>query len=248
MQKRLGIVLIAGLALAGCAGRQQAAGPDGIADPYEPLNRKVHAFNTGVDRVLFKARPGAPQTVDNGVTRSLENAGANLSLPGKVIDSLLQGRPEPAVKNTFRFVINTTLGIGGLFDPAAASFSLPEIDTDFGETLAVWGVGEGAYVELPLLGPSTGRDAVGRVVDMAMNPLGTVLEGSDATAATTVRIAGKVAARKRYGGLIESILYGSADSYAQSRLMYLQMRRHQLAGKENQDALAMDPYEDPNAQ
>lgn len=248
MEKRFGLVLVAGLALAGCAGGNTATGPDGINDPYEGLNRHVHGFNKGFDRVFFKARPGHPRTIDNGFTRAVSNAGSNLSLPGKVVNSLLQGRPEPAIKNTFRFAINSTIGLAGLFDPAGKDFALPEQDTDFGETLAVWGVGEGAYVEMPFFGPSTGRDAVGRVVDIAMNPVGQVLEGADATAASATRVAGHVADRKRFGGMIESVLYDSADSYAQSRLLYLQMRRHQLAGKENDDAQAWDPYEDPNAQ
>lgn len=248
MENRFGLVLVAGLALAGCAGGQGTSGQDGINDPYEGFNRHVHGFNKGVDRALFKAPPGKPRSVDNAFLRSVSNAGANLSLPGKVVNSLLQGRPEPAIKNTFRFAINSTIGLFGIFDPAGKDFALPEQDTDFGETLAVWGVKEGPYVELPVYGPSTGRDAVGRVVDIAMNPVGQVLEGADATAATATNVAGHVADRKRYGELIESVLYDSADSYAQARLLYLQMRRHQLAGKENDDAQAWDPYEDPYAQ
>lgn len=231
----------------------EPSSPGGISDPYERTNRSVHGFNKGFDRLFFKARPGAPRSVDNGFTRSLANAGSNLGLPGKVVNSLLQGRPEPAIKNTFRFVINSTIGVAGLFDPAGSSFSLPESDTDFGETLSVWGMGEGPYVELPFFGPSTGRDALGRGVDMAMNPVGQVLEGADATAATATRLAGRVAERKRFGETIESIYYDSADSYAQARLLYLQMRRHQLAGdqdkgKESEDAQAWDPYADPYAQ
>ncbi|WP_444463823.1 MlaA family lipoprotein [Rhodobacter capsulatus] len=248
MEHRFGLVLIAGLALAGCAGGPAATGPDGLNDPFEGFNRHVHGFNKGIDRALFKAAPGQPRSVDNGVLRAVSNAGSNLSLPGKVVNALLQGRPEPAVKNTFRFVINSTIGLAGLFDPAGKDFALPEQDTDFGETLAVWGMAEGPYMELPVYGPSTGRDALGRVADIAMNPIGKVLEGADATAASATRVAGKVADRKRYGELIESVLYDSADSYAQARLLYLQMRRHQLAGKENDDAQAWDPYEDPYAQ
>lgn len=247
MRAGLGIVLAIGLATAGC-GAQQAAQPSGIFDPYENANRRVHAFNKGFDTALFKAPEGQPRSVDNALTRSVANVGSNLGLPGKVLNSVLQGRPEPAVKNTFRFLINSTIGLAGLFDPAGASFSLPETDTDFGETLAVWGAGEGAYVELPFYGPSTERDALGRAVDIVMNPLGAVLEGQDATAATALRLAGKGAERKRFGETAESILYDSADSYAQSRLLYLQSRRFQLAGKESDDALAWDPYEDPYAQ
>lgn len=247
MRAGLGLFVALGLAVAGC-GAQQSVQPMGINDPYESTNRQVHAFNKGFDAALFKASEGEPRSIDNGFTRSVANVGSNLGLPGKVVNALLQGRPEPAVKNTFRFLINSTIGLAGLFDPAGSSFSLPESDTDFGETLAVWGAREGAYVELPFFGPSTERDALGRVVDIAMNPLGSVLEGQDAAAATAIRFAGKAAERKRFGETIESVLYDSADSYAQSRLLYLQSRRFKLAGKENNDALAWDPYEDPYAQ
>lgn len=242
------MALVMGLALAGCGEMAARPQPTGINDPFESANRKVHAFNKGFDTVVFKARPGHPRTIDNGFTRSVTNVGNNLGLPGKVVNSLLQGRPEPAVKNTFRFLINSTVGLAGIFDPAGSSFSLPETDTDFGETLAVWGMGEGAYMELPFFGPSTERDAAGRIVDIAMNPVGAVLKGSDATAATVARLAGKAAERKRFGETIESVLYDSADSYAQSRLLYLQSRRYQLGGKENNDAQAWDPYADPYAQ
>lgn len=240
-----GILLSLCLALAGCGTERPADLAAGVHDPYENANRKVHAFNKGFDTALFKAAPGQPRSADNALLRSVSNAGSNLGLPGKVVNSLLQGRPEPAVKNTFRFLINSTLGLAGLFDPAGSSFALPETDTDFGETLAVWGAGEGPFVEMPFFGPSTGRDALGRVVDIAMNPVGGVFEGSDATAATATRIAGKMAERKRFGETVESIYYDSADSYVQSRLLYLQMRRYQLSGKEANDALAWDPYEDP---
>lgn len=247
MRALMGLALAGAMTMAGC-GAQNAAQPTGINDPYEATNRQVHAFNKAFDAAVFRAAPGQPRSIDNGFTRSVANVGSNLGLPGKVANSLLQGRPEPAIKNTFRFLINSTIGLGGLFDPAGSSFSLPETDTDFGETLAVWGASEGPYVELPFFGPSTERDAVGRVVDMALDPLGTVLKGTDATAATAARLGGKAAERKRFGETVESVLYDSADSYAQSRLLYLQSRRFQLAGKENNDALAWDPYEDPYAQ
>lgn len=230
-------------ALAGCG--VQNPQPTGVDDPYEGVNRNVHAFNKGFDTVVFKAPPGKPRSIDNGFTRSVSNVGSNLGLPGKVVNSVLQGRPEPAVKNTFRFLINSTIGLAGIFDPAGTSFSLPEEDTDFGETLAVWGMHEGPYVELPFYGPSTERDALGTVVDIAMNPLGAMMKGSAVTAASATRLAGKAADRKIHGDVIESILYDSADSYAQARLLYLQNRRYHLSGQENNDADAWDPYADP---
>jgi phospholipid-binding lipoprotein MlaA len=154
---------------------------------------------------------------------------------------------EPAGQNTFRFLLNSTLGIAGLFD-VAQSFGLPEAHTDFGETLHVWGVGEGAYLELPLLGPSTERDALGRVVDIVFDPVTTVLSGRDASVATAFTLGSKVGDRLRFGGAVDSVLYESADSYAQSRLLYLQSRRHQLSGQEENDAEAFDPYADPYAE
>ncbi|SOC07204.1 phospholipid-binding lipoprotein MlaA [Rhodobacter sp. JA431] len=249
MRRFFGFALVVGLTLAGC-GEHRPTVPqqDVIYDPYEAGNRQVHAFNKGLDRALFKAREGQPRSRDTLLTRSFSNAGGNLSLPGKVVNSLLQGRPEPAIKNTFRFVINSTLGIGGIFDPAGSSFSLPETDTDFGETLAVWGAQEGAYMELPFFGGSTERDALGRVVDIALDPVGQVLEGAEATGAMALTLGGKVAKRKRFGETVESVYYDSADSYAQERLLYLQMRRHQLAGEETNDEEAWDPYEDPYAE
>ena len=167
------------------------------------------------------------------------NFGSNLSLPGKVVNSLLQGRPEPAVKNTFRFALNTTLGLGGLFDPAGADFALPEIDTDFGETLHVWGVPSGAYLELPVLGPSTERDLAGKIVDFVLiDPLDSVLSDEQKLAGRAGRIISKAGERARFGSTVDSVLHESADSYAQTRLLYMQHRRHEL--KQEEDAI--DPY------
>lgn len=236
-----GALVLAG-AVAGCG--VQDPQPTGVDDPFEDANRRVHAFNKGFDTVVFKAPEGRPRSIDNAFTRSVSNVGSNLGLPAKVANSIMQGRPEPAVKNTFRFFINSTIGLAGIFDPAGSSFSLPEEDTDFGETLAVWGVHEGSYVELPFYGPSTARDAVGIAGDIVMNPAGTLLRGGDAVGATAARLAGKAADRKIHGDVVESILYDSADSYSQARLLYLQNRRYHLSGKESNDADAWDPYED----
>lgn len=237
------VICALGLALAGCGPAPRASG---INDPYEASNRQTHDFNKSVDSALF--RSSEPSGNGQGpVGHALENVGSNLSLPGKVLNSLLQGRPEPAIKNTFRFFINSTLGLGGLFDPAGTSFSLPETDTDFGETLHVWGVPEGSYLELPFVGPSTERDALGMVVDIVINPLG-ALDPDERAAAFALRMGGKIAKRQRYSTTVDSILYGSADSYAQSRLLYLQNRRFELNGEETTDANAYDPYDDPALQ
>ncbi|MFB2530763.1 VacJ family lipoprotein [Paracoccus sp. p4-l81] len=231
--------------LAACA----APPATGITDPHEGLNRRVHALNLAIDRQVSgltggsDAAPSGKVTVKDELFITAGNVTSNLSLPGKVVNHLLQGRPEPAVKNTFRFLINSTLGVGGLFDPAAQSFALPETDTDFGETLHVWGVGEGAFLMLPVLGPTTERDLVGRVVDFAIDPVGNwIQEPRDKNALRALKVIAKVGERGQFGGTVNSILHQSADSYAQLRLIYLQKRRHEL-GQTNQDD-AYDPYDD----
>lgn len=237
--RHLPLLVLTGLAA--CA--QAPATSD--ADPYEQANRKMHGFNKAVDHAIFGNVDGISPTADVVFTH-VSNFSDNLSLPGKVVNSLLQGRPEPAIKNTFRFAINSTLGLAGIFDPAGNDFSLPETDTDFGETLHVWGAAEGDYVELPIKGPSTERDAIGLVVDYAIDPMGNVLSSGMKTLKTTAFVGSKVGDRLRYDDTIDSLLYESADSYAQMKLLYLQKRRYELgttAGSEN-----YDPYDDPYGQ
>lgn len=241
----LAALVVLCLLVAGCA--QTPVMQDGIQvnDPLEAQNRRVHAFNKAVDRTVVgpvarraKGPQGAPG--GGGAMDLVINAGANLSLPGKVVNSLLQGRPEPAIRNFFRFAVNTTLGLGGVMDPAGRDFGLSERDTDFGETLAVWGVPEGPYLELPVLGPSTGRDAVGKVVDLLIDPVYHVLHRDAAWAAFGLRVASKAGERARFGDTVDSVLQDSADSYAQLRLIYLMHRRHEL----NEGGTEIDPYAD----
>ena len=230
--------------LAGCASEPVMQDGIRVNDPFEAQNRRVHAFNKGFDQRVIApvARLASPgdDAPGPGALNLVVNAGSNLSLPGKVANSLLQGRPEPAIKNFFRFAVNTTLGIGGLLDPAGQDFGLPEHDTDFGETLAVWGVPEGAYLELPVLGPSTQRDAAGKVVDLLIDPLYHVLHRDAAWAVFGLRTASKAGDRARFGDTVDSVLQDSADSYAQLRLIYLMHRRHEL----NEGGAAIDPYAD----
>lgn len=224
------------LALAACA----RPGPDGIADPYEPLNRQVHAFNRGLDAAVLRplSRPAQGEAGEDGPLAVITRVGDNLSLPGKVINNLLQGRPGDAVQNAGRFVVNTTLGLGGLHDPAEREFALTEVDTDFGETLHVWGVPEGAYLELPVLGPSTERDFAGRIVDWVIDPVGNWLNPDQRRGARVIRLLSKAGDRAALGETVDSVLHESADSYAQLRLIYLQNRRFELG----EEAEVIDPY------
>lgn len=226
--------------LAACAAECPPAGQ--IWDPYETQNRETHEMNKAlVAAVSGDAAGGEPGPLGKAVS----NVGHNLGLPRMVVNSVLQGRPEPALKNTLRFAVNSTIGVAGLFDPAGHWFNLTEEETDFGETLHVWGVREGAYMELPLIGPSTERDTVGRIVDVAIDPVGHLLRGNDRVASVVLRFGAKIVDSQRYAATTNSILFDSTDSYTQSRLLYLQNRRHQLANQEELDAESFDPYEDP---
>ncbi len=225
--------------LAGCSAPET---PGEIHDPYEPVNRAVHAVNKASDRLVF--RPASQiygNVVPNPVRRSLSNASANLSGPRNVLNNFLQGNAEEMGHNLARFLVNSTLGVFGLFDPAASDFGLEERDTGFGDTLAIWGVREGAYLELPLFGPSTERDAVGQFVDVLANPLSAVAEDGPEIAAAT-SFPSVLNSRFELSETVDGLLYDSADSYAQLRLFYLESRRFELAGQSSAEN-AFDPYE-----
>lgn len=215
---------------------------DGIFDPYEARNRKVHESSKRLDReVLRPVALAYAENVPDTAQILIGNFADNLSVPGAVVNQLLQVDLQGALHNTVRFGVNSTLGFGGIFD-VAADFGIEEDDSDFGATLAVWGVPEGAYLELPVIGPSTERDAIGVAVDLVLDPLNAIarphsyyLKGA--------RIVARVGKRGRFASNVDSILYASADSYAQTRLLYLQNRRFELdqAGAGG-DGGEIDPY------
>ena len=207
-----------------------AAAPEvsGVNDPLENTNRAVHAFNRGVDQVAV--RPASQvygNVVPGPIQLGIANFSSNLGLPSAIINNALQGDLESAALNTGRFLVNTTFGLGGILDPST-ELGVPEREADFGQTLHVWGVGEGAYVELPLLGPSTTRDTAGTVVDFFLDPVGNVLDAREARYVRGAGIGSGLSARYRFTDTIDSVLYDSADSYAQARLIYLQNRRFEL--------------------
>lgn len=249
MQVKTILVGRAALAL-GLVGLLAACGPkpapSGFNDPLEANNREIHDFNRAIDSTLVRPLSrGFGDGPPGPVMRGVKNFARNLNAPGDVVNNLLQARPQFAVENTLRFVLNTTVGIGGLFDPAS-SIGLDGKATDFGETLHVWGASEGNYVELPFFGPSTERDTVGGIVDIALNPLRFVVPSPEDNILTAANIASRLGDRARYSETVDSVLYDSADSYAQARLLYLQSRRFEL-GQTSGDAGDedfVDPYED----
>jgi len=229
-----GILLICGLAT-GCA---QPHGDLLVEDPLEEFNRTMHGFNKGMDTVVVRPAADVFDLVTPKVVRFVfANAVDHLKLPGVFVNFVLQGETDGALRTLGRFTVNT-VGGAGFLDPATEA-GLPRIDTDFGLTLASWGVGEGVYIELPIFGPSTARDAVGRVVDTALQPTTYVSGGTDATiASAAVRALEIVDARDRHAALIDDLLYRSEDSYISVRANYIQNRRRRAAGgKTDVDAL-----------
>lgn len=231
---------VAALALAACSVPET---PTDVHDPYEKANRVSHAFNKGADRVFFRPASQVYGAVLPGPVRtSLSNAADNLDTPRSVVNDIFQGQGEDAIHNSFRFLLNTTVGLFGLFDPASA-FGLEARDTGFGDTLAVWGVREGAYLELPLFGPSNERDAAGQVVDILTNPVTWIFADEADEIAATTSFPSVLNSRYIYADTVDGILYDSADSYAQLRLFYLESRRFELAGQ-TPAGNAFAPYED----
>lgn len=227
--------------LAACAGPDVA---NGIYDPFEAENRRTHEVNRTLDRVLLRPSSGAyGKVVPEEVRNSVGNFSSNLSMPSIVLNDLLQLQLGDAIHNSARLIVNTTLGLGGIFD-VATNGGIPLRSNDFGETLHVWGFKEGAYIELPLLGPSTTRDTVGGVVNLVIDPVGQMVAPRHRVLVTATSAASSLGDRYRYTDTIDSILYESADSYAQARLFYLENRRFQLGISADEEDDLYDIYDE----
>lgn len=203
--------------------------PVDIYDPYEEENRGIHNFNRGVD--AFALRPAATgygSFVPEPVRMGVANFSSNLGTPSDVVNDILQGDLGDAAHNTFRFILNSFLGFGGLFDVATQG-GFEERSTDFGQTLAVWGAPQGAYLEVPFLGPRTERAFAGGVVDLVLNPVNFVFGPEITLVVYGARGATVLDNRFVLGDTLDEILYNSADSYALLRSLYLQNRQFELS-------------------
>jgi phospholipid-binding lipoprotein MlaA len=165
-------ILMIGL-IGGCATSIPAAPRDQRAayDPWEPMNRRVNAFNDNLDKVTLKPlAKGYEAVFPSPVRKGINNFSRNLLIPLSIVNNFLQGKAKTGFSETGRFLANTTLGIGGLVD-VGSGLGLEPHREDFGQTLAVWGVPDGPYVAIPFLGPRTLRDATMIPLNFAADPL-----------------------------------------------------------------------------
>jgi phospholipid-binding lipoprotein MlaA len=221
ISRRLPLVFAITL-LVGCAATTTPPRDD--SDPLENYNRTMFAFNDAVDKAVLKPVARAYQTVLPAVViAGVTNFFSNLNDVVVLANDLLQVKFHQAAMDSSRIVFNTTFGVLGLFD-VASRMELPKHAEDFGQTLGVWGVGEGYYVVLPLLGPSTVRDTFGLVGDSFVNPLSWGIESDPARWS----LRGLDIINQRAGLLrVERALAGAEiDPYTFRRSAYLQQRRN----------------------
>ena len=222
------------LAIAACADPPSRADSDAqlsaVSDPFEPANRTVFDANRFVDRNV--AKPVAEAYRDNlpdGVRRAVHNSLSNLDEPVIGLNHALQGNFERALVAAERFAVNSTIGGAGLFD-VASDWDLGHHAADFGQTLGVWGIGEGPYVELPLLGPSDARDAVGRLIGIVVNPFFLAGASPAISFAEAGISAGKMLdTRTDYLATLDALASTSVDEYATLRSVYIQHRQALVA-------------------
>ncbi len=215
-------VVAVAVAISGCAHRS----PYEPADPLESVNRPVFSFNMKADRYVL--RPVAktyvslvPQPVRTGVTNFFDN----LFYPTVIVNDVLQGKFAQASRDTARFLMNSTYGLAGFLDPATM-VGLKKNDEDFGQTLGRWGVGEGWYLMLPLLGPTTNRDLIGRVGDNWTDPL---QYADDIDTAQRIGLVGLEVIDTRSRLLdFDAILDQQFDPYVFIRTAYLERRLNQV--------------------
>ena len=198
----------------------------GTADPLEKVNRAVFAFNEQIDRFGLTPITDVYQAILPGFLRTgIANAFANLDGPVRITNSLLQGRPKTSGLALARFLTNSTLGLGGLFE-AGERVHLPKQEADFGMTLARWGTPQGPYMMMPFLGPMTVRNGVGTGVDMMIQPVSWVIGPLPGI----IVGAGKdFSRREQHSTEIMSLRDASLDFYAALRSAFLQDRAALMA-------------------
>ena len=232
-------IALATLCMAGCASQNAKSKPD-PRDPWERVNRVSYNVTDKLDRAVVKpAAKGYKAVTPDFVETGVSNFFDNITYPRVFLNDLLQAKFNSALHDTGRFLLNTTIGVGGLFDPATSA-GLEKNDEDFGQTLGKWGMPSGPYVFIPLLGPSTVRDAFGRIPDQFTDP-SIYIDSSSV----------------RYGLLglelldgrarlleAEKALNGVYDRYAILRSVYLQQREYKVHDGDVPDSSMEEEFPD----
>lgn len=244
------VVLLAALVLlAGCTSTGSTDLARAEADPWERSNRRMHKFNKGLDRFVLRPTTMAYRTVVPPPVRTMvTNAYGNYAEPANFTNSVLQGKLAQAFRTLDRFLLNSTLGLGGIAD-VATDLGRPREPEDFGQTLARWGVKSGPYVVLPLFGPSTLRDGIATPIDFFVDPAD-FARNAWLSPGWDVRIgmaAGRVINFRNtlIDTGVDKLLADSLDDYALARSAYLQRRRLQLL--DGQLPVDEDPFADEQA-
>jgi len=218
----LAVLSLAAL-LAGCAG-QPITPSDPERDPWEAYNRKIHAFNMELDRYVMRpVARGYDAVMPDAPQRGVRNFFRNLSFPVDFLNLVLQGKFGDSVQATTRFLINTTVGLGGFFDVATRE-GIPRYEEDFGQTLAVWGWSESRYLVMPLFGPYTVRDFLGRSFYGYFHPLSYLAREKNSYSLIVVDLVTLRAELLPFDQQAEE----AADPYVLIRDVYLQNREFKI--------------------
>lgn len=231
---------VVALLATGCATRPPADDPEAVAefrqnnDPIEPFNRVMYDVHQGIDTVVLEpVARGYRTVVPRPIRTGMRNVLGNLRAPVVLVNDMLQGEPRRAGDTLGRFLINSTLGLGGIFDVAEMQFGVPPRTNDFGLTFARWGIGEGPYLFVPVLGPSNPRDLTGFGAGLAADPFVWIGQGVTLEALTWSR-AGVTVIDTREDLLdpLEDLERSSLDPYATLRSVYRQRRQSEIEGRE----------------
>ena len=213
-------------------------------DPFEETNRKVHAFNKHIDKTTLKP---ASKVYGNVIPRPIRLGAANfhenLQEPKRFVNHLGQAEFIKATTDVTRFVINSSVGIFGIFD-VASRISLFSDDTEFDETSAYWGFPVGPYLELPFVGPSSIRGSISMLVDYTLNPMSLLSGPAEGASLITFNALNILNKRHEFGTMVDTILYNSLDSYYSTRSTYLQTRINEPPEPMEDNLDLFDPYED----
>ena len=228
---------------------KNAKAVENVNDPFESVNRNIFKFNNNLDDYFFKPVAKGWRKIPDIPRKPLTNLATTAKTPISLANAVLQLNKQSIGNIIGRFLINMTFGLGGLFDVASTdSFgNITEVEEDFGQTLAVWGVPDGPYVMLPIFGPSSVRDAFGLGVDTITNPLsfGYRMNGIGLEARLSGPVVRGVSTREKYLDYLDEMKEGSLDFYATMRSLYRQKRRKDISGElESKDlSLSMLPVE-----